>query len=193
MKATRTLKILMRLRPALRFIKFRILHIDDSPECIARGMAVGIFIGYLPLMGIQMFLAWIVAALCRANKVLAMMGVWISNPATALIIYYPCYLLGRWILTFTSHKSQMTPEQIEQLFDTSLSFSRFLAEFYTITFWKDVISAMMKIGVETCIGSVILGAFFAGLTYRLTYNTVVFHRRRKQQKQANRTGSKTAK
>lgn len=189
MKATRMLKVLMRLRPVLRFIKFRILHVDDSPERIARGLAVGIFIGYLPLMGIQMFLAWIAAAIFRANKVLAILGVWISNPATALIIYYPCYLLGRWVLAFTSHKPDMTPEELEAMFDTTLSFYRFITEFYTITFWKDVLSTMLKIGVETCIGSVILGAIFAAITHRLTYNAVVFHRRRKLQKQT-RAGRK---
>ena len=57
MKVSRVLKLLIRLRPVLRFVKFRILHVDDSPERIARGLAIGVFISYLPLMGIQMALA----------------------------------------------------------------------------------------------------------------------------------------
>jgi len=79
--------LLIRLRPILRFIRYRILHADDSPERISRGLAIGVFVAYLPLMGIQMALSWAVAALFKANKAMALLGAWVSNPATAVFVY----------------------------------------------------------------------------------------------------------
>jgi len=189
MKASRMLKLLFRLRPVLRFIKFRILHVDDSPERIARGIAVGVFIGYLPLMGIQMVLAWATAALFKANKVMAVLGAWISNPATAIIIYYPSYRLGRWLLGFTHYKPEIDPEQMEDLIETTLSFYRLLVEFHSMAFWKEVSSALMNIGLETFIGGTIIGLIAAKIAYWLSYYGVVNHRRRKLNKQNKRLKS----
>lgn len=189
MKPTRTLKVLMRLRPALRFIKFRILHIDDSPERIARGLALGVFIAFLPLMGIQMFLAWIAAILFKGNKLMAVLGAWVSNPATAIVIYYPCYRLGRWLIGFVSTQPNLDPRQMEELFEKTLSFYRFLTEIHSVEFWKEVSSALMKIGLETFIGGVILGFLAARLTHWLTYNAILHHRQRKQKKQLKRAAA----
>lgn len=38
------------------------------------------------------------AWLLRANKVVGLPLVWVSNPATFVPIFYPCYLIGRTIL-----------------------------------------------------------------------------------------------
>lgn len=186
MKASRQLKLLIRFRPVLRFVKLRIMHVDDSPERIARGLALGIFIGYLPVMGIQMFLAWAAAALFRANKVVAVLCVWISNPFTVVPVYYPCYLLGRWLFGLSPHKHEIDPAQMEKLFVNTLSFYRLLTEFHTMAFWKEVASTLMQIGLETVVGSVIIGAFVAAAAYWIGYYGVIRYRRRKQTKQEKR-------
>ena len=194
MKASRRLKLLIRLRPALRFVKFRILHVDDSPERIARGIAVGVFIAYLPLMGIQMVLAWAAAAMFKANKIMAVLGVWVSNPATAILVYYPSYRLGRWLLGFAPHKPEIDPEQLENLFEETLSLYRLIMEFHSAAFWKEVSSALMKIGLETFIGGVIIGFFVAKAAHWLSYHGVIYYRRRKQLKREKRhRGSLAAK
>ncbi len=38
-------------RRVINFLKFRILHIDDSPHRIALGVALGLFTAYLPPLG----------------------------------------------------------------------------------------------------------------------------------------------
>jgi uncharacterized protein (DUF2062 family) len=186
MKASRALKLLIRFRPALRFVKFRILHVDDSPERIARGMAVGLFICYLPLIGIQMLLAWAAASLLRANKIVAVLCVWISNPFTIIPIYYPSYILGRWLFGFSSGKHLIDPEGIEHLFEKTLSFYRLLTEFHEVAFWKEVSSVLMKIGLETFVGGIIFGMVVSAAGYTLGYHGVTAYRRRKQQKKEKR-------
>jgi len=186
MKVSRGLKILLRLRPVLRFIKYRILHIDDSPERIARGLAVGVFIGYLPVFGFQMMLAWTTATLLKANKVVAVLGVWVSNAATAVFVYYPSYRLGRWLLGIRAQKPEIAPQQLEDLFEETVSLYRLLTEFHTSAFWKDVSAAAMNIGLEILIGGVIIGAVMSRLTYWGVYRLVLYYRRRKQAKKQRR-------
>jgi len=75
------------------FCVFKILHADDPPHRLALGIAIGLFVTFLPLIGIQMALAFALAWLLRANKLVGIPLVWISNPFT-LWIYYPAYWLG---------------------------------------------------------------------------------------------------
>ena len=49
-----------RLRMALwqteRFIKYRVLHVDDTPHRIALGVALGFFVTWTPTIGVQIVL-----------------------------------------------------------------------------------------------------------------------------------------
>ncbi len=76
------------------FCVYKVLHADDPPHRLALGIAIGMFVTFLPLMGVQMMLSFFLAWLLRANKVVGVPLVWISNPLTIIPIYYPCYVLG---------------------------------------------------------------------------------------------------
>lgn len=78
----------------LRFVRLR-----GTAEEVARGMALGVFIGMTPTMGVQMPIALFVAMLLRENKLAAVLGVWISNPATAIPIYTFNFKLGKYLLS----------------------------------------------------------------------------------------------
>jgi hypothetical protein len=72
----------------------RFIRLRGCPREIARGFAVGIFVGLTPTMGAQMLIAVPLAALVKANKVAAAAGVWITNPVTAAFIYGLTYVVG---------------------------------------------------------------------------------------------------
>ncbi|MCK5807457.1 DUF2062 domain-containing protein [bacterium] len=73
----------------------QLLHQKASPHSIAYGLALGIFIGFLPIMGVQMAVVLFFSLIFRgANKPAAVVGVWISNPLTVLPIYAFNYLVG---------------------------------------------------------------------------------------------------
>ena len=80
------------------FCVLKILHADDPPHTLALGIAVGMFVTFLPLIGFQMMVSFFLAWLLKANKVVGVPLVWISNPVTMIPIYYPCYALGCRIL-----------------------------------------------------------------------------------------------
>ena len=75
-------------RRAQRFVKYRILHVDDTPHRIALGVAIGMFVAWTPTIGFQMGLTVLLCALFRANKLVGVPLVWISNPLTIIPVYF---------------------------------------------------------------------------------------------------------
>ncbi|MEZ4600559.1 MAG: DUF2062 domain-containing protein [Syntrophotaleaceae bacterium] len=76
----------------------RLIRLRAEPEDIAKGFALGIFIGMTPTFGFQMILAVFLAMLLKENKIAAAVGVWITNPLTAPFIYALEYESGRLLL-----------------------------------------------------------------------------------------------
>jgi uncharacterized protein len=76
------------------FCVHKILHADDPPHKLALGVAVGVFVALLPMIGIQMLLSVALAWMVRANKAIGVALVWISNPFTMVPLYYPGYWIG---------------------------------------------------------------------------------------------------
>ena len=76
----------------------RFIRLSGTPDEIAKGFALGIFIGMTPTFGFQMIIAIFFAFLLRENKLAAIIGVWITNPITAPFIYAAEYELGRRLL-----------------------------------------------------------------------------------------------
>lgn len=175
-------RILIRLRPVLRFVKFRLLHVDDSAQRMARGIAAGVFVAYSPLLGLHMLLALIVAQLIRANKALAVMAAWMSNPLTFVLIYYPSYQLGRVILPIFHQKPQVEIDQIQDMLNQTFSPSYMLVNLFTADYWKQAAAVFTKIGLETCIGGLILGTIAALISYRIAFYFIIGYRTRKAER-----------
>jgi hypothetical protein len=76
----------------------RLVRLRAEPEDIAKGFALGIFIGMTPTFGFQMVIAVFLALLLKENKIAAAVGVWITNPLTAPFIYALEYESGRLLL-----------------------------------------------------------------------------------------------
>ncbi|WP_259782920.1 DUF2062 domain-containing protein [Aestuariispira ectoiniformans] len=74
-----------------------------SPKVIAWGVAIGLFIGMTPTVGIQMPLVAILWWLARQfqwnfSLILAIAWSWLSNAATMIPLYYLFYVTGLFIL-----------------------------------------------------------------------------------------------
>ncbi|MDD3802456.1 MAG: DUF2062 domain-containing protein [Desulfuromonas sp.] len=81
-----------------KLLLIRFVRLRGQPDEIARGFALGIFIGMTPTLGVQMLLALLLALLLCQNKLAAALGVWISNPLTAPFLYLAQYETGRFLL-----------------------------------------------------------------------------------------------
>jgi len=95
----------------------KLLQLKDRPDETARGLAIGVFIGFLPIIGFQVIVAVTISLFVRASKVAAAVGTHVTNPWTTLPIlvldyYVGCLVLGRHAclpqLNFSSFHSLLT-------------------------------------------------------------------------------------
>lgn len=82
---------------------------DPLPE-VARGAAIGIFLGLTPLVGVQMYMTGITWLVCRYvfrfhfNATIAVAMVWITNPITTPPIYYLYLITGQLVQSLLGHE-----------------------------------------------------------------------------------------
>ncbi len=93
----RTRAWLMR-HPQTRDFLIRAGSLDVDEFTLARGVAVGLFIGLTPTVGVQTLLMLGAAVMLRANFPAAFIASWINNPFTFAPIYLGFYQLGDWVL-----------------------------------------------------------------------------------------------
>jgi hypothetical protein len=126
----------------LNFIRF--VRLRATPDEIAKGVALGIFIGMTPTFGFQMALAFFFSWILKENKIAALLSVWVTNPITAPFIYAAQYETGRILLGMERSS-----------FPSALTFDAFKSLGYEIM-------------VPLCFGSLLHALLWALLAYALT-------------------------
>jgi len=159
-----------------RYFEYKILHIDDSPHKIALGVALGLFIAWSPLLGLHIFIAIILSMLLRANKFAALVSIWVSNVFTFFIIYYPAYLVGRFIFNAFAPDRTMNKEQVSAAFNKLFAPGNILTELFTKQYWIDFIALTKTIGPELWLGCFIVGGIVAVSSYLICYKLIISHR-----------------
>lgn len=101
-----------------RCLVWRLAKLKGSSNTLARGFAVGIFAGLLPVFGFQVFIAVALALLVRGNKILAATSTWVSNPLTYAPIYIFNFQVGRWLLR--EHSSLDVSLQLKSVQDVTV-------------------------------------------------------------------------
>jgi uncharacterized protein (DUF2062 family) len=136
----------------IRKVYERFIRIRGNPREVALGFALGVFVGMTPTMGVQMPIAIFFAALCRWSKLSAAIGVWISNPLTAPVIYGITYITGARLM------------HLPPAFNTPLSPT-----------WSTLKAMLLKapqaLGAMA-VGGVIIGLPLAIIGYYLSYAAV---------------------
>lgn len=121
---------------------------NSEPKAISLGFSIGIFIGFLPIIGIQTIPAFFLASKFHANRIAAMLAVWITNPFTILFIY----LFNYWTGSFFFPQDDMTK---------AAEFREFLINIDFNNFYK----AGRKILLPFLVGSFINGLIFSFISY----------------------------
>ena len=81
-----------------------LLHSTDPVSEVSLGVAVGVFFGLTPTVGVQMYLVAMVWTIYKYifkkhfNLPVGVAMVWISNPITMVPLYYVFLLTGYWLL-----------------------------------------------------------------------------------------------
>ncbi|SRR6056297_362668 len=151
--AIRSVAQRLRIAGAVRWkaARCRLRSVQESPHRLALGIAIGLFVGLLPLVGLQTGLVIALAWMFSANKAIGLPIVWISNPATFVPIFYPCYRVGAWLLG----QSPVDFAWWQRLADPPVG--RSLCAFY----WQSI----FEVSGPLMVGSLLLASLVAGAGY----------------------------
>ncbi len=123
----------------------QIWQLKDKPESIARGFALGSFIGMMPIPGFQMMVALATATVFKINRKSACFAVFNTNMATGLFVFAFNFWLGKKILGLNTEFSM--PDK--------LSFG----------FINAVINSGFDVFISLVLGGCITGIFAAAISY----------------------------
>lgn len=97
-----------------RWIKYwylRLMRQNSSPKNLAAAMALGMFIGALPIIPFQSIVVVALAFVLRVNKLAAWLATCYSNAATMVPFYYFLYEIGSSVTPF--HNVVFDPKNLE--------------------------------------------------------------------------------
>lgn len=153
-----------------RWIKLqylKIIRIDDTPEKIALGMALGIASGILPTFGLGIIFAIFLALVFKANKVSAVIGTMIMNPWTSVFFWTLSYILGELIIH----------QRIAPNIDSAIMQIKYIEGLSIFEMLKEFISlAGKEILLPYLVGNIILTVVLSLSFYFITLKTVIAYR-----------------
>jgi len=150
-----------RLTRVNRWIKlhyYKIVRIDDPPDRIARGVAIGVLMGILPTFGLGILFAIVAAYISKANKAAAILGSFIMNPLTTPFFWALNSAVGSFIFWEDREIVLATVEKRQVLNGVGWAFLVYIA------------------------GSAVVSSGIAAASYFITKKWVVKHRKHKAMK-----------
>jgi len=117
------------------------------------GFALGVFVGMTPFLGFHTLIAVALASLFKWSKITSALGVFITNPLTAPMIYPLTYKLGSMITGFSD------PAKWFKVFEPGGV--------------VDLLKGSPMILVDLVVGGILIGIPLSFLVYHLTYRLVI--------------------
>ncbi len=141
----------------------KLLAIRDTPQAIAGGVAIGLFFGFTPLLGLKTALTILFAWLTRSNIIAAILASAAHDLLLPLMpLIYRCeYDVGFWLLN-SPHR-----------FPPSLAKLHLKGEWWNWT-------TFLTIGKPLLVGSIVCAGPFSVVMFFLTRMFVERHHRKKQ-------------
>src|SRR5579871_5082143 len=87
-----------------------LLHVHDTPERTATAFALGVFLGFSPLLGLHTLIAIVLAFMLDLNRVAVLLGVYSNLPWVMAAYYAFTTMVGAAIV-----RARLPPDLRDQL------------------------------------------------------------------------------
>ncbi len=149
---------------SIRYVGLRIMRLGGSAHGLALGVAIGVFIATLPILGIQFLLAGLLAWALRGNVPAALLGTFWANPLSLPLLWLGSHWLGSIVIggpSLHAHELMATLDQMRLTLFTPGK--QTLSAVYALLWpvWKPLL-----------IGSIPIAALCAVIFYGLTFNLI---------------------
>ena len=153
----------MNLRKWFKEHSLKLLAIRDTPNAIAGGVAIGIFFGFTPLVGLKTLLSILFAWLTRCNIVAAAIAVTLHDVALPFmpVLFRWEYNIGYWLLS----DPHQWPERLRDLH-------------FRAREWRSW-TTFFSVGRPLLLGSVIVSGPVAFVSFWLARSIVIRHRKKR--------------
>lgn len=150
------------IRPerTFRYYSLKFKRLKGDPAFLARGVAIGVFVGITPTIPFHTIITIAVAFLLRSSVIAALLStITVSNPLTLLPQYYLSIKVGNMITPYNLSWSDFAT--IMQLIEQDASF-------------REIMAALGHLGLESLIvlllGGAVLAVPFTVASYFLSYS-----------------------
>jgi len=148
---------------SLRARFYALLHLDDPPQRLALALAVGMFISCTPFWGLQTALCLVVATVFRLNRAATLTGTWINLPWFAPLVYGAELKIGLLIAPGLRDGD-------------GGAFALLLRDPGALS-WSVVWSWLRGSSLPLLVGSTVVGAAAAAVTYVIAFAALARRRR----------------
>ena len=163
------------MRNPLRLFKYiylRFLRLQGDPASLARGTAVGVFIGITPTIPFHTILIFLLSSIVRGNLLAGICAsLAVSNPLTFFLQYYLSWTIGSVII-----QSDMSWNKLETVLQSLTNGSDFSLQ----------LAALLSLGADALtaliIGGVVLALPLALLGYIASYRFFLFVKEKRRRK-----------
>ncbi len=137
----------MNIKRTIRYYYFRFIRLKGNPQYLAKGTAIGVFLGITPIMPFHTILNIFVTFVTRTSTIAAMLAsVVVCNPFTYIPQYYLSIIIGNAVTPYT-----FTWDRMKLVLDILLAKPGLL----------ESVNALTGLGYEAAIVLVIGGSLLA--------------------------------
>lgn len=141
----------------------RVVGVHEQPERLAAAWALGLTIGFSPLIGLHTVLALLLALIFRLNKVDVFLGTLVVNPWT-LPVYFPVAVYVGKRITGVRVPRFVLPRPEEVLH---------------AAVWREHVPWLRSVLLAWGAGAMVLALIAGGVTFVVLRQMIRFHRRRR--------------
>lgn len=147
----------------------KVIHSNSTVQEVSDGMAIGVFIAFLPIMGIQMYVSLVITRLTKSNSIAAMLACWITNPLTFIPIYLFNLMVGNLVYPRPFEMTRF--ESVLFQLKTLSGQISWLSPKDTWAVFVRMLDVVAEAGVDfilpLILGSLIVATFFGFVSHRL--------------------------
>lgn len=152
----------------------KMMRSSENPDYLARGVALGLFIGFLVPMGLQIVIVLPLAFLLKAAKIPAVAFTFVTNHLTVFFIYPVQCWIGSYLM-FHPFRYEVLAEQMNGLIDAP----------DMATFMAEIARLGVQLGASFFLGGLLFGVIAGLFGYLFTYWAAVrFYARAAARKKA---------
>ena len=167
-------------RRIIKYFYLKFIRLQGDPEFLARGTALGVFIGITPTIPFHTVLALTISYIFRASRIAALLAtVAVSNPITFFFQYYFSWRIGTWLTG-----SDLSWDRINAVLEILISHSGFKAGIFALgSLGWNTITALVLAGC-------LLAAPFALISYffSLRFFSIIKNKREKRKLKREQSG-----